>query len=96
MVDNSDFEIESIADLREIVRAGETLDDRPVPEMVGVVSQLDPDQLTEALNAQRELALLIHLKKRDCERAPRFLPSRRGAVVASEVGRGGYDFILIG
>ena len=46
IADNSDFEIGSVADLRETVRAGGALDDRPVPEMVGVVSQLDPDQLT--------------------------------------------------
>ena len=55
IVDNSDFEIRSIADLRATVRAGEALDDGPVPEMVGVVSQLDPDQLTEVLNAQKKL-----------------------------------------
>ena len=55
IVDNSDFEIGSLADLRATVRAAEALDDGPVPEMVGAVSQLDPDQLTEALNAQRKL-----------------------------------------
>ena len=55
IVDNSDFEIGSIADLRTTVRAGEALDDGPVPELVGVVSQLEPDQLAEALNAQRKL-----------------------------------------
>jgi very-short-patch-repair endonuclease len=55
IADNSDFEIGSIADLRATVRAGEALDDGPVPEMVGVISQLDPDQLTEALTAQRKL-----------------------------------------
>jgi hypothetical protein len=55
IVDNSDFEIGSIADLRAAVRAGEALDGGPVPELVGVVSQLDLDQLTEALNAQRKL-----------------------------------------
>src|SRR5467141_687350 len=55
IVDHSDFDIGSIADLRTAVRAGETLDDGPVPELVGLVSQLDPDQLTDALNAQRKL-----------------------------------------
>ena len=63
IVDNSDFEIGSIADLRETVRAGEALDDGPVPEMVGVVSQLDPDQLTEALNAQRKLEEVVRVAR---------------------------------
>lgn len=67
VVDSADFEIGSIADLRATVRAGEALDDGPVPEMVGAVSQLDPDQLTEALNAQTKL--------REIEAALRAYPS---------------------
>jgi very-short-patch-repair endonuclease len=59
IVNSSDFEIESIADLRATVRAGEALDDGPVPEMVGAVSQLDPDRLTEALNSQRKLDEIV-------------------------------------
>jgi very-short-patch-repair endonuclease len=52
---HSDFEIGSIADLRTAVKAGESLADRPVPELVGAVSHLDPDELTGALNSQRKL-----------------------------------------
>jgi very-short-patch-repair endonuclease len=55
IVENSDFEIGSIADLRATTRAGVALDNGPVPELVGDVSQPDPDQLSEALNAQRKL-----------------------------------------
>lgn len=55
ITDNSDFGIGSLADLKAAVKAGEALQDGPVPELVGAVSQLDPDELIAALNSQRKL-----------------------------------------
>jgi very-short-patch-repair endonuclease len=57
--DHGDFDISSIADLRAAVRAGEALNDGPVPEMVGAVSNLEPDRLAEALDAQRKLGEVV-------------------------------------
>jgi hypothetical protein len=59
IVDNGDFDISSIADLRATVLAGEALNDGPVPEMVGAVSNLEPDRLAEALDAQRKLEEVV-------------------------------------
>ena len=55
IADNYDFEIRSIGDLRATVKAGEALQDGPVPDLVGAVSQLDPNELTGALNSKRKL-----------------------------------------
>jgi very-short-patch-repair endonuclease len=59
IADNGDLEISSIADLRATIRAGEALRDGPVPEMVGAVSNLDPDRLAEVLDAQRKLEEVV-------------------------------------
>ena len=57
--DNFDFDIGSLADLDAHVRAGGALDDKPVPELVGPISQLDPERLLEALKARRDLNKIV-------------------------------------
>jgi very-short-patch-repair endonuclease len=56
--DYSDFDIGALADLRAVVNACEAIVKRPPPDLVGVISQLDRDQLLKDLEARRALKMV--------------------------------------
>lgn len=58
LCENADFEVHSLSDLRAIVDVSASLDGRVVSQTVGVVAQLDPDRLSAALSAVKEIRLI--------------------------------------
>lgn len=58
IAENTDFGIASLEDLRAIVEASAGLDGRTVPACVGLVADLDHEQLSSALTAARELRVV--------------------------------------